>query len=304
MFETLTLDQLRLFLCVAEEGSFSAAGRRLNRVQSAVSQGISNLEDALGVSLFDRKGRRPQLTATGRSLLLDTQQVFVQVGRLRTRAASIAEKGLEAEVSVVVDAIVPAALLVAMCRGFQEQFPTVSLRIHTEVLAAVAELVLDGTCDLGISGPVGIDDAGLARRFLTHVAMLPVAGANHPLARFEGPIPTSAVRDQIQVVISQRSTAAAGDHGVLSGHSWRVADAATKLTLIRAGLGWGNLPCEMVEGDLRAGALVRIELEEWGPKPLLAPLSSIARADAPPGPAGQWLLQELQQRSATMSDAD
>lgn len=58
MFETITLDQLRLFLCVAEEGSFSAAGRRLGRVQSAVSQGVANLESALGVLLFDRTGRR------------------------------------------------------------------------------------------------------------------------------------------------------------------------------------------------------------------------------------------------------
>jgi len=302
VFETLTLDQLRLFLCVVEEGSFSAAGRRLDRVQSAVSQGISNLEETLGVALFDRTGRRPELTANGRSLLLDAQQVFAQVSQLRTRAASIA-KGLEADVSVVVDAIVPAELLVAMCRGFQARFPTVSLRIHTEVLAAVAEQVLDGSCHLGISGPIGIDNAGLTRRFLTHVAMLPVAGSNHPLARLEGPIPTTAVRDQIQVVISQRSKATSGDHGVLSGHSWRVADAATKLTLIRAGLGWGNLPCEMVKGDLQVGALVQLQLEEWGPKPLLAPLSSIVRSDSPPGPAGQWLLKRLDVLSQETSAA-
>lgn len=293
MFETLTLDQLRLFLCVVEEGSFSAAGRRLDRVQSAVSQGISNLEKTLGVALFDRNGRRPELTTDGRSLLLDAQQVFAQVGQLRARAATMA-KGLEAEVSIVVDAIVPAELLVEMCRGFQAQFPTVSLRIHTEVLGAVTNLVLNGSCHLGIAATIGIEDVGLTRRFLAHVAMLPVAGSSHPLARFAGPIPTSAVRGQIQVVISQRSKAAVENHGVLSGQSWRVADAATKLTLIRAGLGWGNLPREMVKGDLKAGTLVQLQLEEWGPKPLLAPLSSIVRTDSPPGPAGQWLLRQLQ----------
>jgi len=190
-----------------------------------------------------------------------------------------------------------------MCRAFQAQFPTVSLRIHTEVLAAVADLVLDGTCHLGIAGPIGIGDMGLTRRFLTHVAMLPVAGSNHPLAKFEGAIPTTAVRDQIQVVISQRSKATSEDHGVLSGHAWRVADAAIKLTLIRAGLGWGNLPCEMVRDDLQAGRLVQLQFEEWGPKPLLVPLSSIVRTDAPPGPAGQWLLQQLDVLSQETSSA-
>jgi len=292
MFETLTLDQLRLFLCVVDEGSFSAAGRKLNRVQSAVSQGISNLEETLGVVLFDRRGRRPKLTPNGRSLLLDAQQVFSHVSQLRTRAATIAQ-GLEAEVSIVVDAIVPAEMLVEMCRGFQAQFPTVSLRIHTEVLKAVANKVLDGSCHLGIGDTTHVDGFRLTQRFLTDVALLPVAGASHPLASFEAPIPTTAVRDHIQVVISQRSQGSSGDQGVLSRHTWRVADAATKLALIRAGLGWGNLPCEMVRNDLQTGTLVRLQLEEWGQKPILAHLSVITLSDAPPGPAGQWLLQQL-----------
>lgn len=292
MFETLTLDQLRLFLCVAEEGSFSAAARQLHRVQSSVSYGISNLEEILGVQLFDRNGHRPQLTRAGRVLLLDARQIFEQIGQFRACAASIA-KGLEPDVSFVVDAIFPAENLVEIYRVFQAQFPTVSLRIHTEVLGAVASLVLDGTCQLGISGPVGAEAPGLRRRFVTNVAIVPVAESGHPLARIDGRIPTAEVRDQVQIVISQRSKAPGGDRGVLSGVTWRVADAATKLALIRAGLGWGNLPLTMVRNDLKEGVLVRLTLEEWGPQPLLAPLCSIVRADAPPGPAGQWLLQHL-----------
>lgn len=292
MFETLTLDQLRLFLSVVEEGSFSAAGRRLNRVQSAVSQGISNLEETLGVVLFDRTKRRPELTAAGSSLLIDAQLVFARVSQLRARAATIS-KGLEAEVSIVVDAIVPAELLVNMCRYFKAEFPTVSLRLRTEVLGSVGGLVLDRSCHLGIAGPIGNEDSLLTRRFVTHVAMVPVAGKSHPLASFGGPIPTIAVRDQIQVVINERDKAKSGDHGVLSGHSWRVADASTKLALINAGLGWGNLPWEMVRDDLRTGALVQLQIEEWGPAPFFAQLFSIVRTDSPPGPAGQWLLCQL-----------
>jgi len=290
----LTLDQLRLFVCVTEEGSFSAAGRRLKRAQSAVSYGISNLEQLLDVQLFDRAGRRPRLTKTGRALLLDARQVLARVGELHTRASSMAQ-GLESDVSIVVDAIFPAELLVELCRAFQVKFPTVSLRVHTEVLGAVASLVLDGTCQLGVSGPVGADAADLQRRLLAHVAMVPVAASSHPLSRFDFPIPTSAVRDHVQIVISDRSRLTEGvDHGVLSGLTWRVADATTKLALIRAGLGWGNLPFEMVRADLERGALAKLVLEEWGPQPLLASLSSIVQVGAPPGPAGQWLLGQLE----------
>jgi DNA-binding transcriptional LysR family regulator len=53
----MSLDQLRTFIAAAEEGSFSAAGRKLRRAQSVVSQTLANLETRLGVNLFDRGGR-------------------------------------------------------------------------------------------------------------------------------------------------------------------------------------------------------------------------------------------------------
>jgi Bacterial regulatory helix-turn-helix protein, lysR family len=57
MLDGISLDQLHTFLAAADEGSFSAAGRRLRRGQSVVSQSLANLEGQLGVKLFDRSGR-------------------------------------------------------------------------------------------------------------------------------------------------------------------------------------------------------------------------------------------------------
>ena len=62
MIDGVSLDQIRIFVAAADEGSFSAAGRKLRRAQSVVSQTIANLEAQLGVALFDRTGRYPQLT--------------------------------------------------------------------------------------------------------------------------------------------------------------------------------------------------------------------------------------------------
>lgn len=62
MLDALSLDQLRTFVTVANEGSFSAAARKLNRVQSAVSDLIAKLEANIGVPLFDRSNRYPTLT--------------------------------------------------------------------------------------------------------------------------------------------------------------------------------------------------------------------------------------------------
>src|SRR5471032_2467284 len=75
MLDGVTLDQLRTFIAAAEEGSFSAAGRKLRRAQSVVSQTLANLELQLGVTLFDRSARYPKLTDDGRALLQNACEV-------------------------------------------------------------------------------------------------------------------------------------------------------------------------------------------------------------------------------------
>ena len=59
MLDSVSLDQLRTFIAAVDEGSFSAASRKLRRAQSVVSETVSNLEDQIGVLLFDRSGRSP-----------------------------------------------------------------------------------------------------------------------------------------------------------------------------------------------------------------------------------------------------
>jgi DNA-binding transcriptional LysR family regulator len=59
MLDGVTLDQLRTVIAAADEGSFSAAGRKLRRAQSLVSQTLANLEGRFGVKLFDRTGAGP-----------------------------------------------------------------------------------------------------------------------------------------------------------------------------------------------------------------------------------------------------
>ena len=292
MFETLTLDKLRLFLAVAEEGSFSAAGRRLQRVQSAVSQGIASLETDLEVALFDRSGRLPTLTPAGRSLRINAQQVFDQVEILRAKAANFSE-GLESELSLVTDTITPTSLLIPLVRSFKETFPSVALRLHNAVMDSVVALVRDGECQLGVAGYAESAGDGVRRQLIADVMMIPVAAPGHPLASIRSAVPTSALLGETQIVVSQHSKTPGPDHGVLSASTWRVADMATKRELLLAGLGWGSLPSEL-DSDLEDGRLCELSLEEWGCRPYAVPLSAIVRTGTPLGPAGQWMLERLQ----------
>src|ERR1700742_3477014 len=102
MLDGLTLDQLRTFIAAADEHSFSAAGRKLGRAQSVVSQTLANMEGQLGIKLFDRSGRIPVLSEAGRALLPDARAGAGSVDAFKARARALAE-GLETELSVVVD---------------------------------------------------------------------------------------------------------------------------------------------------------------------------------------------------------
>src|SRR6202012_2012437 len=102
MLDGVSLDQLRTFIAAVDEGSFSAASRKLLRSQSVVSETVSNLEDQIGVPLFDRSGRYPKLTPAGEVLLADARNIINNVDRLKARAKGIAV-GREPELAVVVD---------------------------------------------------------------------------------------------------------------------------------------------------------------------------------------------------------
>ena len=82
MLDGVSLDQLRTFIAAVDEGSFSAASRKLLRSQSVVSESIGNLEEQIGVQLFDRSGRYPRLTPAGLAVLSDARSIITAVDLL------------------------------------------------------------------------------------------------------------------------------------------------------------------------------------------------------------------------------
>src|SRR5258708_37404751 len=132
----MSLDQLRTFIAAAEEGSFSAAGRKLRRAQSVVSQTLANLEVQLGVKLFDRSNRSPVLTSQGVALLAEARAVVGRMDAFKAHAKGLSD-GLEPELSVVVDAVFPLGHLTDAVAAFQTKFPTTPPRLYVAALSAV-----------------------------------------------------------------------------------------------------------------------------------------------------------------------
>jgi DNA-binding transcriptional LysR family regulator len=284
---TPTLDQLRVFLTVIEAGSFAGAARTLGRATSVVSYTIANLEAQLGVSLFDREAtRKPQLTEAGRTVLSEVRSISNGVNGLRAKVRSLLQ-GLEAEVHLVLDVMLPAWRVVDALKGFRAEFPTVSLRLYVEALGAVMETVLNRTATIGICGPLDVEVTGLERVGVGSVELIPVAACDHPLAR-PGNAP-GAGRDHIQLVLTDRSSLTdRQDRGVIGTQTWRLADLGSKHMLLKEGIGWGYMPEPIVREDIEKGRLVRLDMPEY--KDGFIRLHAIYRTDTPPGPAGSWLI--------------
>ncbi|MBX4870740.1 LysR family transcriptional regulator [Rhizobium bangladeshense] len=295
MLPNPTLDQLQVFLTVAETGSFSAASRALNRAQSVISYTIANLEAQLEVPLFERSGaRQPKLTEAGKAMLEDARRILGDLQVMRARVKSLRE-GLEAEVSVAISVMVPSQAVVDVLHEFREMFPTVSLNLNVGELGMVMDLVLSGKATIGIGGAVLKQDDSIITERIGHSFMLPVAAPNHPLAQIRRPLTLGDVREEVQLVVTDASGRTKGrDFNVLSYKTWRVSDIATKHQLIKAGLGWGGLPAPIMHDDLRSGALVHLDLDAYEQGEYA--IYSMRQLANPPGPAATWMIDAFRTR--------
>jgi DNA-binding transcriptional LysR family regulator len=293
---TPTLDQLKVLLTVVDVGSFAGAARKLNRATSVISYSIANLEAQLGLMLFDRETtRKPQLTEAGRMVLAEARAVTNGINNLRAKSKGMLQ-GLESELHIVLDTLLPEHRVVDALTSFREQFPTVTLRLYVETLGGVTKLIMDRVATIGVAGPLVTVD-GIEKIGIGSIHMVPVAAPNHPLAMAQGNEP-GAGREHVQLVLTDRSPLTQGrDMAVVGTSTWRLADLSSKHMLLKAGIGWGNMPVPMIEDDLANGKLVMLDMPDSIGGDYV--MDAIYRTDTPPGPAGSWLIEHLRKQSNT-----
>ena len=290
-----SIDQLMVLLAVEEEGSFTAAARRLGRATSAISYAIDTLEQQLGLPLFDRgTTRKPRLTREGEAVVSEAKAVAFSVETLRARVRGFLDD-LEPEVSLVVDSLFPLDRLTRLLREFNDRFPTVPVRLLVETLGGVERAVREGHAGIGVGSQLHMNMTGFRRVDIEAVRMIPVAAPGHPLARAGGG--RAARGERYHPAHPVGAPAADGrDYGVVSLNSWRIGDLAAKHALLLAGLGWGGMPEPVVRADIEAGRLVQLNLRNWRGGEYT--LQAVHKVDTPPGPAGRWLIE----RMVTLSD--
>ncbi|HET7562622.1 MAG TPA: LysR family transcriptional regulator [Rhodanobacteraceae bacterium] len=284
MLDNVTINQLRAFVAVCDQGSFSGAARKLRRAQSAISHAIKALESAFDVELFERNTRKAQLTAAGRSLLPDARAVISRTEEMKNRAGSIAKAGVP-QVSVAVDAYFPRVHLIDCLQTLQAEFPTATINLRITTMQGGERLVLERVCALAVTieNVPEVNPDAIERSWLCEEEMVTVCAPSHPLASTSKPVPREDFGRHIQIVVTDNQPGAEKtQQGVAGKRQWLVNDLGAKRDLLEAGLGWGHLPLHLVAAALASGQLVELQRRAWHLGPLTFMLSQRRGYDLSP----------------------
>ena len=298
MIGSLTLDQLRVLVAITETGSFSAAGRKLNRAQSAISQAIATLENVQGVALFDRSGFRPVPTEAGRVLVAQARAVLTGAARFEAMAAATRD-GVEPELAIAIDPLVPTDALVDSLHALRTEFPCLSVSFSTEGLGGAERRLRRGEAALALCILLPAVPEDVAALPLLGIDLVPVVAVDHPLARLGRPASRADLAEHVQLVLSDPSAPDGPSYGVIGSRQWRFVDLGRRLDFLLAGMGWCRMPESLVAPHLAAGRLVPLAIED-DPADASGPLTIYAAhlRDRPLGRAGAWLLANLQAQFA------
>lgn len=146
----LNLDSLRVFLTVAEYGSFSEAGRQMHLTQPAVSQSIQGLEKQLGIQLFSRQGRAVQLTEAGQVLVSMARELLAAAQRVEQTMFSLHGE-VVGEMSIGCSTASGKYLLPGLIARFRHEFPQARINVLVTSRDSVIHKLLSGEVALGVS---------------------------------------------------------------------------------------------------------------------------------------------------------
>lgn len=253
----LTLRQLRSFLEVARAQSFARAAEALHLTQPAVSMQIREMEDALGLPLFDRAGKSIRLTSGGEHLLVHARAVFATLKDAEDDLARLRElKGGRVVIGMLGTA---AHFLPRLLARFRAEHPGIEMRLYAGNRKQLVQALQDNEVDLAVMGRPPQELATLAEAFAVHPLAV-VASPQHPLAGRRRLAP--AVLQDAEFIVREpgSGTRAAmseffGEHGLKPAIIMEMASNETIKHAVMAEMGLAFLSLHTVAQELALGQL-------------------------------------------------
>jgi LysR family carnitine catabolism transcriptional activator len=285
------LRHIRAFLKIADTRNFTRAATDLHISQSALTVQVQQLEESLGVQLFDRNKRGVTLTAAGRDVLGPLQRLFNDAQAIvdHARELSSASTGF---VTLAALPTVCAGVLPDLVRMFVETYPGIRIQISDVIAERVREAVLKRHADLGIGTRHGTD-GDLRATALFQDRLVVFVPTSHPLARMEAmtlreaaafdlilPARDSSVRDAVEAIAHRERLALQ--------IRYETNFMPTALAFVRSGLGLAILPESAAGREAPGFARIRIKNRFSGRQ-----IELLQRRDSTLSPAAESFARHL-----------
>lgn len=262
----ITIEVLETLDAIDRRGSFAKAAEELNKATSAVSYAVQKLEEQLGITLFQRQGRRSVLTPAGRLILLEGREILQTTTRLANKAKEVAT-GWEPRISIAIESLQPYPAFFSVLGEFLKIHPTIEIDVCESVLNGGWEALEQGQVDLivGSPGPVPVQK-GFRAIPMVRADLVPVVSWHHELASMAAnpdalqlrlPDVRRVITHDTSVVDITRSAGLSSD-----GKHFYVQNIDQKVEAIMAGIGIGHLPRQRIQSQLDRDELVELALNE------------------------------------------
>lgn len=298
MNPTVSLDQWRALLAVIDRGGYAQAAEYLNKSQSAVSYLIRQLETQLGVAVFELQGRRAVPTVAGQMLQRRARSLLDEAAAMEQAAAQLG-RGIEANLAIAADLIVPGNQILTCLEQLYVEFPNTRVELLESVLSGTEDALVQRAVDLAITTRVPV---GFLGDLLVNMPMVAVAHPSHPLFAPERELTYADLRRYRQLIVR--------DSGVHRRHTegWHGAEQqltvghlTTSLQAVRMGLGYAWFPAAYIGEDLERGELKLLPLREGGLRQVPTYLVFADRDCA--GPVTRRLAELLRERLSLICEA-
>ena len=243
----MELRHLRYFVAVAEERNFTRAAQRLHMAQPPLSRQIQQLEETLGVQLFERNSRPLKLTETGKFFYLHAVQLLAQTAELESMTRRVGN--IERSLSVGFVGSTLYGMLPKIIRRFRDENMTVELSLHEMSTMDQLRALKDGRIDIGF-GRIRLEDANIRRVVLREEKMIVALPEGHPLSLSK---PVLALRDLLNETLiifpktprpsyADQVLAAFQDRGLKPHRIYETRELQVALGLVAAGEGVSVVP--------------------------------------------------------------
>ena len=287
----LSEQSLQLIDMVARVGSFTAAANKLHKVPSAVSYAVKQVEEDLGVTLFERHHRSVSLTLAGEHFVKKSRILLTNMASMKDDTKRIAN-GWQPTLSIAFDNIVRADKISVLIADFYRKFTNVELIIRIEVFNGVWESIANGRSDIAIGATTAIPVGGEYHfRDMGIIEWAFLVSKHHPLAKIDRPLADDELRQYPSICLEDTSREIPKRMTWLLNNQRRlvVPDWIRAINCFREGLGIGYMPLHFAEPFIKAGSLILKDLEQ----PRTPSPCCLAWNGANKSPAMAWVLDYL-----------